>query len=287
MRTSTSLLCLAAAVVAGAAPAYALGQAAAPAGTSASPQVTLAPPAFAVGRALSEGAQYCDGVVDNITVPMLQAWTGRGGTGSTASYDVTINHDEATQTVHTSGRSVVVPGTTYDDDCGGGLHPVTSVNITATGNGTATTSMRHRYWVSSWQEDGTPGNTESGATSAFTATRSGTWQTATCTCFNGGRDQWTSSAGASATYTFTTTAPGEHVALVAPTAPNRGRMSVSLDGAAGQQVDTYSATNVNRVIVWQGALQTAGQHRVVVTDLATHGRPRVDVDTVLVNQLRD
>ena len=72
------------------------------------------------------------------------------------------------------------------------------------------------------------------------------------------------------------------LALVMPKNTNRGQVSISVDGAAPVVVDTYAAGPQNRVLVWQVQFPSTAAHKVVVTNKATTGRPRVDVDAVVV-----
>ena len=72
------------------------------------------------------------------------------------------------------------------------------------------------------------------------------------------------------------------LALVMPKNTNRGQVSISVDGAAPVVVDTYAAGPQNRVLVWQVQFASTAAHKVVVTNRATAGRSRVDVDAVVV-----
>ena len=74
----------------------------------------------------------------------------------------------------------------------------------------------------------------------------------------------------------------DHVALVMAKGPARGKFDVYVDGVKKSTVDTYAATNTNRVIVWD-TWMAAGKHTVKVVNLATTNRPRIDLDAVLTN----
>jgi threonine/homoserine/homoserine lactone efflux protein len=93
----------------------------------------------------------------------------------------------------------------------------------------------------------------------------------------------TSSVGASVTYTVQTSNPGQYVAVVVAKAANRGRATITVDGAGAGTIDTYAATSTNRVIGWQTRLATAGTHTIKITNQATAGRPRIDIDSVLLS----
>jgi hypothetical protein len=73
-----------------------------------------------------------------------------------------------------------------------------------------------------------------------------------------------------------------HVALVAHTGPNRGKFKVMVNGNERAVVDTFSATNRPRVVVWQGVIRDTDR-LVRILNLATPGRPRIDIDAILTN----
>jgi hypothetical protein len=66
-------------------------------------------------------------------------------------------------------------------------------------------------------------------------------------------------------------------------APNRGKFTLVVDGVNRGTVDTYAASATHRIIVWSGRVSAAGSHTVRITDQATPGRPRIDLDAVLTN----
>jgi hypothetical protein len=81
--------------------------------------------------------------------------------------------------------------------------------------------------------------------------------------------------------TFTVTG-ARRLALVMPKNINRGQVSTSVDGGTPTIVDTYAASAQNRVMVWQTEFPSTSTHQVVITNRATAGRSRVDVDAVVV-----
>ena len=116
---------------------------------------------------------------------------------------------------------------------------------------------------------------------ALPLTRSGTWTTANCTCFNNGKTLYSTAKGASLTYKVTSDKPGETVAVVVEKNSNRGTVNISVDGGTASAVSTYSSTPKHRVIVWQKALGV-GTHTVKLTNAGTSGRSRVDVDAIML-----
>jgi hypothetical protein len=102
----------------------------------------------------------------------------------------------------------------------------------------------------------------------------GPWSTAPSPAFWGGRVRASSTAGARAT--FTTTSTG--AAWVAVTGPTRGRATIRVDGRLVATVDLYSPTWTAGRIAWAANWATARARRVEIQVLATSGRPRVDID---------
>jgi hypothetical protein len=145
--------------------------------------------------------------------------------------------------------------------------------------GGSATSTRAYQHVDVYQEDGTNLAAPQFPGTSLTAARSGVWSTSTCLCFDGHKTAYTTQAGASITFTVT---GARRLALVMPKNTNRGQASISVDGASPAVVDTYAASAQNRVLVWQVEFPSTATHKVVVTNKATPGRSRIDVDAVVV-----
>jgi hypothetical protein len=73
------------------------------------------------------------------------------------------------------------------------------------------------------------------------------------------------------------------VALVMETGPNRGAFELWIDGRLRAVVDTYAATTQHRTMVWTGQLRGTDAHTVELVNLATPGRPRIDLDAVVTS----
>lgn len=106
------------------------------------------------------------------------------------------------------------------------------------------------------------------------ATYSGSWATSKCSCFSGGSDQYATTAGASATFTFT----GTKIGIVSERASNRGSFAVYLDGVYKTTVTNYSITKQNAFVVWSKGSLPPGTHTIELVVVGTAGHPRVDVD---------
>lgn len=109
-------------------------------------------------------------------------------------------------------------------------------------------------------------------------TYGGTWTTAASSSASGGSTRYASVAGRSATYKVTARA----IALVVSRAPLRGRIRIYVDGVAMSTVDTARSPSQVRSVLWTKAWSSAGTHTVKVVVLGTSGRPRVDLDALVV-----
>ena len=145
---------------------------------------------------------------------------------------------------------------------------------------TASTNLVSQH-VDVWQETGLDANGEPG----IAVTRTGTWAVANCSCFNNGKTLYSTTKGASLSYKVTSNLPGETLGVVVEKSTNRGTVNISVDGAAATAVSTYAASAKHRVIVWQNPL-SVGTHTVKLTNAGTSGRPRVDVDAIMLTKGR-
>jgi hypothetical protein len=177
-----------------------------------------------------------------------------------------------------SQTSLTVPVTDYDSQQGGGSFKLTGYNVRARDCAGNVSEQFARYAPGVFQETGASYGF-SGVTSAF----AGSWAVSRCACWSGGTARRTSQAGARASFTFDY-AVGHPVALVMEKAPDRGHARIYVDGTLRATVDTFAATPQHRSVVWLGRLP-AGRHVVSVVNLATAGRPRIDVDAVMVSGL--
>lgn len=101
------------------------------------------------------------------------------------------------------------------------------------------------------------------------------WARTSCTCAMGDSMLRTSTYKAS----LSTAVPARSsVALVMAKGPARGRASIYLDGKYVTTIDTYAATNTNRVVMWERELTGTANHTIKVVNQATSGRPRIDID---------
>jgi beta-N-acetylhexosaminidase len=102
----------------------------------------------------------------------------------------------------------------------------------------------------------------------------GRWATVSSTAYSGGSIRRSTTAGASASYTFT----GTDVAWVAATGPTRGSAAVYVDGVRHATVNLHAAAVHLRRIVYAAHWGSQETHTIRVVVLGTAGHPRVDVD---------
>lgn len=178
--------------------------------------------------------------------------------------------------VGSPNTSYTVSTTDYDDEFGGGSFKLTDVLVTAhdcAGNTRSKFSYTLPHVI---QEDGFSPNGH--ATFAYT----GAWSVSNFSGFSGGHTRKTTAAGAAVTIGVDMLNANQHVALVMEKAADRGKAKIYVDGVLKTTIDTYSATAKHRVVVYDVKL-SAGHHTIKIVNSATAGRPRIDLDAILVN----
>ena len=241
------------------------------------PSLSLAPVAdFVVGSVIGPTAPDDFGPVGSTSDIMMRAGWSASDASGICGYSSRADYagEPGDFSEWTSATSLMQSTTDYDDQYGGGSFKLEGFTIQArdcAGNVTEK-AVAMRPIVA--QEDGaTFGYGDVIGTPAYT----GTWGTSHCTCFSGGGStRRTTQAGASVTFT----GGPSRTALVMAKGPDRGAAKVYVNGVLKATVNTYSATKLNRAVVWNGATN-AGPVKVV--NVATAGHPRIDLDAVLVD----
>jgi hypothetical protein len=103
------------------------------------------------------------------------------------------------------------------------------------------------------------------------------WYNASIGDASGGATRWSKRRGAIAKLTFT----GRSIAWVAPVSAKRGKAKVYIDGVAVAKVDLRASAR-QRVLVFSRRWANAGTHTIKIKVLGTAGRPRVDLDGLVV-----
>ncbi|MEI7744090.1 MAG: hypothetical protein WCK58_10110 [Chloroflexota bacterium] len=105
----------------------------------------------------------------------------------------------------------------------------------------------------------------------------GTWRTVLSASRSGGSARYTIKAGASVTTTFT----GTSFALLATMGRTSGRARVYVDGVP-VVIDLYRSATQLRSVAWARSWAVSGTHTIRIVALGTTGRPRVELDGVIV-----
>jgi hypothetical protein len=240
---------------------------------------------FVVGSQLSD-FNVCGPDEPQFTAPEAFSWSAHDAGGGTIGYTVWeyFAGDDPDQLVpFQTTTSATVQGSDYDDQCGGGSFAVTNWSVQASdfqGNSVERAVYGSRITV--LQDDNRLSTLDQAADMSVHYT--GAWQTSSCACFAAGTTHKTSVKHASAIVDVNVPASQgvRKVGLVMETAPGRGKARVLVDGVAKAAVDTGASTAKHQTVVWQGSLST-GDHVIRVVNLATPGRPRIDLDAVVAN----
>jgi GH25 family lysozyme M1 (1,4-beta-N-acetylmuramidase) len=102
----------------------------------------------------------------------------------------------------------------------------------------------------------------------------GTWRTQVTTSALGGNYLYSTSAGATVTYSFT----GSSIGWVATIGPNRGSARIYVDGVYLRTISLYAARYHFRHVVWTRNWAAAVPHTLKIVVVGTAGHPVVDVD---------
>ncbi len=248
------------------------------------PSLSVDPLSFRVGESIdatTASSDFCDTVGYHSDIPLRLTWSGTDAGSGLQGFDV-IEYSENVLTYEaqdTSQTSFDVRGFTYDGQCGGGPGGgrYTVKARDHVGN-TAMSRLSGSSYVRVWQQDGKPNPPvpvrRSGRdTSGHLADRPvRLLRRRFDVVLDEGRELLDLRGDSQ---------PGQTFAVVMEKNNNRGRVGIRVNGGAATTVDTYAPTGKHRVIVWQSQLPE-GTHTITVTNQATAGRPRVDVDAVML-----
>ena len=214
---------------------------------------------------------YLEVAVDDLEEGTAQAWgVQRDYAGAPPEILVSGTTSSATLTLPISA-------TDYEDDFGGGSFQITDWTVKAS-NGGGETVLSVPAGMDITQEDGTNAR---GISAIGTVTTKGKWRTADCNCYLAGSTLRNAKLKNWMEFTATVV-DGQRIAVVMPMFAKAGVARFKLDGVMQADVDTYAAVRENRVIAWQTPVLTAGTHTIRIVNMATTGRPRIDVDAFLI-----
>jgi len=109
------------------------------------------------------------------------------------------------------------------------------------------------------------------------ATYAKTWSALPSTQ-NWGSVKFSKTVNATATFNFS----GTEVAWVSTKSPKRGKAKVFVDGVLQTTVDLFASSLKDRQIVFTASGLSAGPHTLKIQVVGTIGRPRVDIDGIIV-----
>lgn len=249
--------------------------------TDVTPPALNVPPAvsFVVGGALTDTVTADTFYSHNI--PVNVAWSGSDA-GGICDYEVGGELAGGPTTFASVGpavRSWRGTVTDYDGTFGGGSGVMVGLSVVAHDCAGNTTTKTAGSIVRIYSETG-----QSATDFPIPVSYQGAWGTSRCECWLGDAVRRTTARNASASFRVTVPANGHSVAVVTNTGPNRGVFDIRVDGVHRAAYNAYAtaAAKKNSVIAWQAAL-SAGEHTITLVNRATAGRPRMDVDAVLVN----
>ncbi len=170
----------------------------------------------------------------------------------------------------------------------GGAWSVPSITTSASRTPTLAPGHTYRFRVRAVDRAGNVGSWQYGAAFSLSAVSqasgavryTGAWSSSTSSTWWGGTARSSSTAGASATCTFT----GRSIAWVGLEAANRGKARVYVNGVLKATVDLYSATTLKQRIVWSANYSTSATRTITIKVLGTSGSARVDIDGFLVKR---
>jgi hypothetical protein len=236
-------------------------------------------PAFVMGNIVANGLEF-DTVQYTTDIAQLIQWSATDDVGVCWYSLYARPAGDYPEAILESSHETqyIAMGGDYNGDFGGGVDVIIGFLLTAsdcTGNATTKAIDEHIFVI---QEDGTSATDALGQTITYT----GAWGQSNCDCFLAGHTAYTTKSGARATFTRTYD-QGDEVALVMAEGPGRGAASIRIDGQWLMNIDTYAPINTNRVVVFARTM-SAGIHTVAIVNHGTRGRPRVDLDAVLVGR---
>ncbi len=196
-------------------------------------------------------------------VPVTIAWSARDKGSGVARYQLQVSRN---------GRRW------HDVDLSGRL--TRSLTRSLSADGTYRFRVRARDGVGNWSA-WTPGPTIRARLLQETSGAvhwSAGWARTISSSLSGGHGRATSTAGAKARLT----SDMRGVSLVARRGPDCGVAEIWVDGTLRATVDLWSATTTGPQVVFTRSWGSTKGHTVVVRNLATDGRPTIELDAFLV-----
>ncbi len=106
----------------------------------------------------------------------------------------------------------------------------------------------------------------------------GAWTKVSSSLFWGGSARKATATGATATIKVT----GRSIAWIGLRGPGRGKATIYVDGTKVATVDLYASTYQGQRVIWARDWPTSGTRTVMIRVAGTSGRPRIDLDGMIV-----
>lgn len=233
-------------------------------GFASSTTDTTAPVVSSVSQVMPSTITTVGSAVDSVgRVPVKISWSASDAGGSgLASYSVYVGTNGTWTQLATSGTA-----TSAIVNLAPGSSPYQfAVRATDGAGNLSSWTYGTTFTLTTYQEN------------SSAISYAGSWARYAWTPAFGGYEDTSSTAGSTATFTFT----GRNVAWIAPTASNRGQATVSIDGTAVATRDLYSATTSPSVVDFSYQWSTSATHTIRVQANGTVGRPTIDIDAFVV-----
>ncbi len=111
-------------------------------------------------------------------------------------------------------------------------------------------------------------------------TYTGRWRSARHGLYAGDRVRYASSAGATATFSFT----GRKVVWYGPLGPTRGKARIAIDGKVVRTVDLYRRSFDARAAIFSRTWSKRGAHTITITVVGSGAHPMVAIDGFAVRK---
>jgi hypothetical protein len=233
---------------------------------------------FVWGSQIGETAYSIDNEpLQTDDIQMGTSWTASDASGICGSSwrAVYAGAEPGPWSAWTSVTQMTQTATDYNDQEGGGSFKILGYDVRVRDCLHNITRKFVSFAPAVYQEDGS-----SYGYGGVTTSYGDTWKLSKCQCWSAHATRYSTAPGARFSFTLDHGGP---VGLVMEKAPNRGRIQVLVDGVPRATPDTYSATSEHRSVVWIGTLRSSRSHTITVVNLATPGRPRVNVDALLAD----
>ncbi len=249
------------------------------------PTLVVDPLHFQVGQSIdiTSSEDICAVSAWHSKIPLALSWHATDAVSGVKSYDVITNlPSEFRNVLDTQATSQTEVGGNYYGECGGSDEDPPRWAVVAKDNrGNIAVSTYSAFdRVSVWQEDATA-HPSGPVWGELSMTKSAGWAVSKCACYDDGTTLYSTAKGQAITYSVTTRGPGQTFAVVMEKNSNRGKASISVNGGKAATVDTYASPAQHAAIVWQATLP-AGTSKVIVKNLGTASRSRIDVDALML-----